>query len=131
MISVDLMPTAFKMLTYLNYLRFGVVASLTNSYGFGRCSELEINQTKITDMIPPDKALEILSSDKIDSELVVSTVTSLMSGAFGKDKRSEVLRQFNLYDSDYLVAIIMLVFHLIFYRYCTYLAIKSKIKAKS
>ena len=131
MIPIDLMPPIFKMLTYLNYIRFGLMASLLNSYGFGRCSESELNQTKITDMVPPDKALEILSSDKIDAELVISSLQLVLSGAFGEDRRSELLRQFNILESDYLLSIIMLVFHLFFYRYCTYLTIRSKIKAKS
>src|SRR5262249_32712594 len=110
-----------------------LMASLINGYGFGRCltPEHQVNETNLADLVPPDKLVEIYASDQLDTDLLAQTLGSLVSGAFTADHRSQMLEEFRLYDSDYYIAIAMLTFHLVFYRYCNYLTIQNKIKAKS
>ena len=126
---VEVMPIYLRYLTSVNYIRFSLVSSLINSYGFDRCKEtyVEQNQTDFLDIIPPEKMLEIYSSDKINSDALISTMKSVLNGV-SEDDRSVVLSHFKLNDSDYYSSIFMLFFHLILYRTLTYLTIRRKIQ---
>lgn len=133
MIRLHIVPFYFRWLSYADYMRFGVVSALINSYGFDRCSEVlssKTNETDMVAMISPEKLLEVYSSDKIDAELLMSTLDSIFNGISDKTK-SVVMSNFQLEDSDYYFSIMMLFIHLIIIRSVSYFVIVSKIRAKS
>lgn len=132
MLRVEVMPVYFQWMTQINYIRFSLVSSLLNSYGFGRCEDefVATNQTDFLELIPPEKLLEIYGSDRINSDHLISAMKVIVNG-IGSDPRSVVLTQFNLQDSDYYYSIVMLFFHYFLYRGITYFVIKSKIKLLS
>lgn len=130
MIRVSAMPLVFQWITGLNFFRYGLVAILVNSYGFGRCQQsAEQNETDITELIPEEKILEIYSSEVIDSDLLMTTVSQLIAGV--KKSRGIVMEHFDLIDFDYFWAVIMLFTHMIAFRFITYKIIQMKINSKS
>lgn len=130
--AIQRMPVYFRWLTYLNYIRFGLEATLINSYGFDRCAHTSgpQNQTDFFNSIPTEKMLEIYSSDEIDADLLVKSVDAFVNGIIDSD-RSLILKLLDITDSDYGFAIAMLAIHFLFYRTLTYLIVLAKIRSRS
>ncbi|CAG2176624.1 unnamed protein product, partial [Oppiella nova] len=99
MVELDKMPFYFRYFAYINYVKYGMDTTLINIYGFDRCSAegVERNDTfNIMDAIPPEKMMQIYSSDKIDVEKIMSTVGGLMTGILDEDNHSFILSYFKL-----------------------------------
>ena len=133
MIRIGSMPMVFQWLSYLDYIRFGISASLIDIYGFGRCTVHSAqNQSHWMDSISEEQLLQIYSSDKIDSELLISSVGSLMGSLVNTEEdRSSIMKKFDLIEPDYYFAQVMLYTHIIFFRAATYFIILKKIDMAS
>src|SRR6185437_9742336 len=128
------MPIYFQWLTNINYIRFGLTSCLINSYGFGRCDQevgAQNGTFNILDAIPGDKLMEIASSDKIDSQLLLKSMNSLITGNKEGENISIIMDMFLLTDSDYYFCIFMLFIHNIIYRSLTYYVILKKVVSKT
>ena len=73
------MPRVLAWLTYANYMRFGITASMIDVFGLGRCPKLspEDAVSHWTDTITEDQMLQIYGSDKINADLLISSLDSI------------------------------------------------------
>ena len=129
---LDQMPTYFKWLSNFNYLRFSLQSTIINSYGMGRCAETSVgvNVTTFMDFVPDEKMLEIYASDKINVDLLVGVIDSVMNGIIDAE-HSIIMIASNLRDSDLYWAIPIMIMHIVFYRWVTYMVITKRIQSKS
>lgn len=129
---LDRMPTPFQWLSNFNYLRFSLQSTLINSYGFGRCAQSSsgFNRTSFLDLVSDEKLLSIYASDKINVEMLVKIIDSVLNGIIDEE-RSLIMMASNLTDNDYFTAIPMLFVHIAVYRCLTYFFIIKKIRSRS
>ena len=99
------MPTMFRFISYFNYVRYGLEATLIDVYGFDRCAAQSTNDTiNVMDAIPMEKMLEIYGSEKIDADSLVKSIDSLMIGSERSD--SIILDNFDLDQFEFYRAIV-------------------------
>ena len=98
----------------------------------GRCAETSVgvNVTTFMDFVPDEKMLEIYASDKINVDLLVGVIDSVMNGIIDAE-HSIIMIASNLRDSDLYWAIPIMLMHIVFYRWVTYMVITKRIQSKS
>ena len=131
MVKLETMPFYFRYLSYLNFIKYGLDSTLINIYGFGRCDKpLDNNGIKpmdIMNMIPEDKLMTIMSSDKIDASALLEGINAVMNG-ISDNNYSIVLDHFKLENYNYFISIFMLLFNFIIFRVLTYYLILRKVR---
>lgn len=141
-VRIATIPTYFKPMTYISYLRYGFEALIAVIYGHNRCqfdhtlaNETSTEKPEWLDylnlILKPPKTID--SNDtEVESENFIETLLKNIGGQFstsadGSDYQSMVMSQFELTDESLYINILWLLFFFFLLRFLTYLILLKKV----